>query len=67
MYQQLAAALAAADADPQVRAILLHGSQECFTAGNDVGEFLSRPAGAEPPAVELSRCCPISRSRSSPQ
>src|SRR5437667_12787992 len=58
MYQQLAAALAAADADPQVRAILLHGSQECFTAGNDVGDFLSRPARAEPPVVELSKVLP---------
>src|SRR5207247_4496196 len=58
MYQQLAAALAAADADPQVRAILLHGSQECFTAGNDVGDFLSRPAGAEPPVVELFKVLP---------
>src|SRR5437773_2371915 len=58
MYQQLAAALAAADADPQVRAILLHGSQECFTAGNDVGDFLSRPAGAEPPVGELFKVLP---------
>jgi enoyl-CoA hydratase/carnithine racemase len=58
MYQQLAAALGAADADPQVRAILLHGSQECFTAGNDVGDFLNRPAGAEPPVVELFKVLP---------
>src|SRR5467141_3335116 len=58
MYHQLAAALAAADADPQVRAILLHGAQECFTAGNDVGDFLSRPAGAEPPVVELFKVLP---------
>src|SRR5437879_8659849 len=58
MYQQLAAALAAADADPQVRAILLHGSQDCFTAGNAVGDFLSRPVGAEPPVVELFNVLP---------
>ena len=58
MYQQLAAALAAADADPQVHAILLHGSQECFTAGNDVGDFLSRPAGAQPAVVELFKVLP---------
>src|SRR5437016_5890585 len=58
MYQQLAAALAAADADPQVRAILLHGSQDCFTAGNDVGDFLSRPAGAQPAVVELFKVLP---------
>lgn len=47
MYGQLAAALSAADADAQVRAIVLHGSQDCFTAGNDVGDFLSRPPLSE--------------------
>lgn len=47
MYGQLAAALAAADADSQVRAILLHGSKDCFTAGNDVGDFLKRPPLSE--------------------
>ena len=53
MYAQLAAALAAADADPQVRAILLHGAPDCFTAGNDVGDFLKRPAGSRSPAIAL--------------
>jgi len=50
MYAQLGAALAAADADVQVRAVLLHGSADCFTAGNDVGDFLSvqRKPGASP-------------------
>jgi enoyl-CoA hydratase/carnithine racemase len=43
MYPMLAAALAAADADPQVRAVLLHGTAECFTAGNDVADFLDAP------------------------
>ncbi len=37
-------ALAAADADRQVRAVLLHGTADCFTAGNDVGDFLKRAA-----------------------
>jgi enoyl-CoA hydratase/carnithine racemase len=58
MYKQLAAALAAADADPQVRAILLHGTQDCFTAGNDLVDFLKRPAGAEPPVVDLFKVLP---------
>jgi len=58
MYKQLAAALAAADADPQVRAILLHGTQDCFTAGNDLHDFLQRPAGAEPPVVDLFKVLP---------
>src|SRR5688572_21067653 len=43
MYAQLGSALAAADADPQVRAVLLSGSAECFTAGNDVADFLNAP------------------------
>jgi enoyl-CoA hydratase/carnithine racemase len=43
MYGELAQALDAAHADPKVRAILLHGSPECFTAGNDMGDFLNRP------------------------
>ncbi|MCD6042633.1 MAG: caiD [Burkholderiales bacterium] len=47
MYLQLAEALAAADADAQVRAVLLHGTAECFTAGNDVSDFLKRAPGGE--------------------
>ena len=53
MYAQLGAALAAAEADTQVRAVLLHGTAECFTAGNDIGDFLKRPAGGVPPAKAL--------------
>jgi enoyl-CoA hydratase/carnithine racemase len=50
MYPLLGAALAAAEADPQVRAVLLHGTAECFTAGNDVGDFLKvqRAPGSSP-------------------
>jgi enoyl-CoA hydratase/carnithine racemase len=43
MYPMLGAALAAADADPQVRAVLLQGTAECFTAGNDVHDFVNMP------------------------
>jgi enoyl-CoA hydratase/carnithine racemase len=45
MYVELAEALAAADADREVRAILLSGSRDCFTAGNDLADFLERPPG----------------------
>ena len=38
MYWALAAALAGA-AEAGARAIWLHGSSECFTAGNDLGDF----------------------------
>jgi len=43
MYALLGSALAAAEADPQVRVVLLYGSAECFTAGNDVADFLNAP------------------------
>ena len=50
MYGQLGAALGAAEADSQVRAVLIHGSADCFTAGNDVADFLNAPRerGASP-------------------
>ena len=50
MYAKLGAALAAAEADPAVRAVLLHGTADCFTAGNDVADFLNLPrtAGSAP-------------------
>jgi enoyl-CoA hydratase/carnithine racemase len=46
-YGQLAEALSAADADGAVRAILIHGQPDCFTAGNDLRDFLERPPHAE--------------------
>jgi enoyl-CoA hydratase/carnithine racemase len=47
MYGQLADAISAADRDPQVRVVLLHGAPDCFCAGNDVADFLKRPPLAE--------------------
>jgi enoyl-CoA hydratase/carnithine racemase len=58
MYVKFAEALAGADADPQARCILLHGAPDCFTAGNDLGDFLKRPPGAEPPVVALFKVLP---------
>ena len=43
MYTQLAEALEQADADSDIRAVLLQGSSECFTAGNDISDFLEQP------------------------
>jgi enoyl-CoA hydratase/carnithine racemase len=43
MYTQLAEALELADADPAISAVLIHGSNACFTAGNDIGDFLEQP------------------------
>jgi enoyl-CoA hydratase/carnithine racemase len=44
MYQALADALIEADNDPAVRAILLTGKPEIFTAGNDLDDFLKNSA-----------------------
>jgi len=47
MYKQLADALGSAEADPKVRAILITGAGDCFTAGNDLGDFAAVAAGGE--------------------
>jgi enoyl-CoA hydratase/carnithine racemase len=41
MYAAIADALAAADADPAVRVVLIHGAGDAFTAGNDLQDFLA--------------------------
>ena len=43
MYMQLAEALEQADADAGIHAVLIQGSSTCFTAGNDIGDFLEQP------------------------
>ena len=53
MYGAMAGALAQAEADPQVRAILIHGTKDCFTAGNDLKDFLNREAGGASPAFQF--------------
>ncbi|MDQ6681242.1 MAG: enoyl-CoA hydratase [Pseudomonadota bacterium] len=52
MYRAMAAALDAAVADNAVRAVLLTGQPGIFTSGNDIDDFMKRPAdGAESPAL----------------
>lgn len=55
MYAGLAEALNTAANDTAVRAVVLQGSTDCFTAGNDLGDFLNNPpqqkAGEPTPAV----------------
>ncbi len=46
MYAGLRAALEAAAADPAIRAVVIGGSRECFTAGNDIADFIRRAQGA---------------------
>ena len=43
MYQSLADALHGGDQDPAVRAILIVGQPEIFTAGNDLEDFMKVP------------------------
>lgn len=58
MYAQLTEALVAAGRDPQVRVVLLRGSAECFTAGNDVADFLQRRPGEASPVFGLFQVLP---------
>src|SRR5919201_4796960 len=59
MYRLLGEALAAADADGAVRAVLLHGTRECFSAGNDIADFLKpRLRPEDSPAAPLLRTLP---------
>ena len=46
MYAAMAEALAAAQADAAVRAVLITGQPGIFTSGNDIEDFMSRPPSA---------------------
>jgi enoyl-CoA hydratase/carnithine racemase len=43
MYQAMADAIRAAEADARVRVLLIHGKSDLFTAGNDLQDFLDNP------------------------
>ncbi|TPG86342.1 enoyl-CoA hydratase-related protein [Pseudomonas mandelii] len=43
MYSHLAEALKLADSDPEIKAVLITGTTECFTAGNDIADFIQQP------------------------
>ena len=56
MYQAMADALAAAEADSKVRVVLIHGKTGLFTAGNDLQDFLdNRPRDDNRPAFQFLR------------
>lgn len=50
MYRTMADAITGADEDGAVRVILLTGTADCFTSGNDLADFISvnQDAGAKP-------------------
>jgi enoyl-CoA hydratase/carnithine racemase len=64
MYAAMGAALRDAASAPVVRAVLITGGTECFTSGNDVGDFKARggeAADVPSPAREFLaalRACP---------
>lgn len=56
MYERLAVAFEQADIDPSINAVLLTGGNECFTAGNDIADFVEQPlAGQDNPVFRFMR------------
>ncbi len=56
MYQAMADALRAADADPAVRAVLITGQPGIFTSGNDLEDFMAGPTrGEDMPTFQFMR------------
>jgi enoyl-CoA hydratase/carnithine racemase len=54
MYQAMADALRAANADAAVRAVLITGQPGIFTSGNDLEDFMQRPPqGADSPVLQF--------------
>ena len=51
MYLGMIEALKQADTDPNVRVILITGSEVCFTAGNDLVDFANAKPGETSPAI----------------
>ncbi|MBL4596127.1 MAG: enoyl-CoA hydratase [Robiginitomaculum sp.] len=47
MYAAMADAILGAEANPNTQVIILSGTKECFTAGNDLGDFLGTPPDLE--------------------
>lgn len=54
MYEAMTAALSQGEADPQVRVVMFTGSDDCYTAGNDLKDFLeSPPTGHDSPVFRF--------------
>jgi enoyl-CoA hydratase/carnithine racemase len=62
MYQGLADAIAAAEADTGTRVIVIHGQPGCFCAGNDLNDFLRNPPhGEDAPVTRFLRAISTAR------
>ena len=56
MYASMAEALAQAQADPAVRAVVFQGHETIFSAGNDIGDFLNaKPSTMDSPVFRFLR------------
>ncbi|MNZ96234.1 2,3-dehydroadipyl-CoA hydratase [compost metagenome] len=56
MYSQLGEMLQAASEDPQVEVIVITGGAQCFSAGNDLKDFLDNPpSDMDSPVFRLMR------------
>ncbi|AYC34120.1 enoyl-CoA hydratase [Pseudomonas cavernae] len=56
MYSRMAEVLEAAQDDRGVRVVLIEGSAQCFTSGNDLGDFLQAPpTGLDSPVFRFMR------------
>lgn len=55
MYANLCGALESAKNDPKTRVVLLAGQPDCFSAGNDMKDFMNVPVGspAENPTIRF--------------
>lgn len=54
MYSALAEAFTAANSNPEVRVVLILGQADCFTAGNDLADFLAvPPKGPDSPVMRF--------------
>ncbi|HEY2235098.1 MAG TPA: enoyl-CoA hydratase [Candidatus Angelobacter sp.] len=51
MYLGMIEALKQADADPNIRVVLITGTEACFTAGNDLVDFANAKPGETSPAI----------------
>jgi len=61
MYQAMADAIGAAHDDGSVRAILIHGEPDVFTAGNDLEDFMKNPpAGMDAPVFQFMQALGLS-------
>lgn len=47
MYADLSAGFTRATSTPEIKVVVLHGTEDVFTAGNDVGDFLRSPPADE--------------------